>query len=49
MENCPDLNEESYKCSRCSGVFTAQAGPVMCCPYCGMPCDETACRLKAGE
>ncbi|WP_177173462.1 hypothetical protein [Propionispora vibrioides] len=41
--------EQYYKCSRCGGIFTVQAGLTIGCPYCGMPCDEAACRLEAGE
>ncbi len=49
VETGSETIEQYYKCSRCGGIFTVQAGLTIGCPYCGMPCDEAACRLEAGE
>jgi len=40
-----EKEEIGYKCSRCSGVFGSQVTDLICCPYCGMLCEELSCRV----
>ena len=37
--------ETGYKCSRCGGMFGSNETTTVHCPFCGMICDETSCRV----
>ena len=41
----PDNAEPGYKCSRCGGMFESRVGETVGCPFCGMICEETSCRV----
>ena len=45
MSERPDNAEAGYKCSRCGGMFGSHAEAVVHCPFCGMLCEETSCRV----
>lgn len=40
-----DNSEAGYKCSRCGGMFGSHAVSTVNCPFCGMLCEETSCRV----
>lgn len=41
----PDNTEAGYKCSRCGGMFGSHGEETVNCPFCGMLCEETSCRV----
>lgn len=41
----PDNAETGYKCSRCGGEFGSHGSDTVSCPFCGMLCEETSCRV----
>lgn len=41
----PDNAETGYKCSRCGGMFGSHGEETVNCPFCGMLCEETSCRV----
>lgn len=43
----PDNAETGYKCSRCGGEFGSHGSETVSCPFCGMLCEETSCRVIA--
>lgn len=45
MGQITDNAEAGYKCSRCGGMFGSHKTDVVCCPFCGMLCEETSCRV----
>lgn len=45
MNERADNAETGYKCSRCGGMFGSHAEKVVHCPFCGMLCEETSCRV----
>lgn len=40
-----DYAEQSYKCSRCGGIFGSYSEETVKCPFCAMLCDEGKCRI----
>ncbi len=42
-----DNTEDTYKCSRCGGMFPSRGDHVVHCPFCSMICDEIKCRIVA--
>ncbi|MBP2655594.1 MAG: hypothetical protein H6Q73_3163 [Firmicutes bacterium] len=44
--NRPDNAELGYKCSRCGGMFGSNEVETIHCPFCGMLCEETSCRIS---
>ncbi|MBP2652201.1 MAG: hypothetical protein H6Q74_3026 [Firmicutes bacterium] len=41
----PDSLEFAYRCSRCGGMFGSNETHTIHCPFCGMLCEETSCKI----
>lgn len=45
MNKPADNAEPGFKCSRCGGMFGSHERMIVHCPFCGMLCEETSCRV----